>query len=231
MSYDHPDSSFRPHHMPDATDEYVAWIDLMGTKIVTSNVSPRIASVNICKLYDAAIRAELGPKVKGYPMGDGMFLTSPDGDALYSKIEQIFSDIATEIVKRNRHDRDFELLYMPVLKGVITQGEVYHGSDIEGSVLNGHDFMNNLVFGKPLVSAIEMEVKTPPFGLTFHESASPTSERKAYQWWSKDSTSRDLWEVLEEYYTICMEYSKKIGYSVEKIKEHRERAKWYLRET
>lgn len=137
--------------MPDAKKEYVAWIDIMGTRKISLNLSGKISAVKIFKLYDAVIQSQPDSKTKGYPMGDGMFLTSPDGDLLLSDIEDIYTCLAHEIVDRYRHDPDFEVIYMPILKGIISHGEVYHGTEIKNASLNSHNFAENIVLGRPLI--------------------------------------------------------------------------------
>ena len=93
--------------MPSPVNEYVAWVDVMGTK---SSMSRSIAETAnfIFKLHIAAISAAAVnvANVRLYPVMDGVYATAADQPAMLSFLRGLFHAIAVEF---NQTDEPFSL--------------------------------------------------------------------------------------------------------------------------
>lgn len=227
---------------PETQNEYVCWIDIMGTK------SKMEHSVNTCGIFmlkfHAAILEAIQKKkcaINVYPVMDGVYITSKSVNDLQTAMFHIFSELGNLFLSENDFHHQF------LVKASIAYGPVIHGKDIDNSVnanlAADESYKNSLLIGLPMIQAITGEQKAPPFGVFIHESARtfhPDGENplffKWWKWflhdpstWNKDSTKR-LAKKAQQYFDNCDKQSIVLEYSSDRIKAHKQAAKEYFME-
>lgn len=234
------------------TNEYVCWIDIMGTqnKMFTSM---KQCAIFIFKLHIAvleAIKNEGAGKGKGdvitYPVMDGVYLTSKKRNTLLRVVNKIFSAMATMFLE----EKKFYNLYL--IKGAIAYGPVYHGKDVQNgasNILNSNEkyqssikeYQNSILIGMPMVQAFLGEKSAPPFGLFVDETArafcDPTEHFITSKWYRWDKTSascfpknrvKDFIDKVNKYFDQCEKIALSIDYPIHKIQEHKEAFNMYF---
>lgn len=226
--------------MPLAHNEYVCWLDIMGTKSSMEN------SVNTCAIFmlkfHAAILEAIDKKkcnISTYPVMDGVYLTSKSRLDLEDTLFYVFSELGSLFIKEQNIHHKF------LVKASIAYGPVIHGKEIKDSVNNAlaknKSYKNSLLLGLPMIQAITGEQKAPPFGIFVNESArtfSPEGEEPFnVKWWKwflrKDSNwaqakTTDLSQKVKEYFEGCEKQSLALDYPEDRIKAHKEAAKEYF---
>lgn len=155
---------------PETQNEYVCWIDIMGTK------SKMEHSVNTCGIFmlkfHAAILEAIQKKkcaINVYPVMDGVYITSKSVNDLQTAMFHIFSELGNLFLSENDFHHQF------LVKASIAYGPVIHGKDIDNSVnanlAADESYKNSLLIGLPMIQAITGEQKAPSFGVFIHESA------------------------------------------------------------
>ena len=231
---------FDSTEMPQPSEKYVCWMDIMGTGTIMPR-SLETSTIFIFKLHVAALEANDENQVHLYPMMDGVYAVSDSKDILLDFLERVFSSMSKDI--KNNINVDY---YKYVVKASIAFGPVVHGKDIpeEASDSLESDYKDSILLGMPMVQAYQSEQNAPPFGVYIHESArafAPDSEKPFnHYWWEwfhphgKDYDFHELAEHLcqnlKSYYDWCEQNNNKIGYDLDKIKTHRKLCEEYLPE-
>jgi len=231
---------FNSREMPNPSEKYVCWMDIMGT----GSIMPRsleTSSIFIFKLHVAALEASESEEIHLYPMMDGVYAVSNSKQTLLTFLEKVFSAMAVDI-KENINEEHYKY----VVKASIAFGPVVHGEDIpsEASNVLEPNYNGSILLGMPMVQAYQSEQEAPPFGVYIHESArafAPDSEAPFnHYWWEwfhphgKDydfhELAENLCQNLKSYYDWCEKNHNKIGYQIKKIKSHRDLCEEYLPE-
>lgn len=222
---------FDASKLPDLKNEYVCWLDVMGTRSIMSSSLKRSANF-ICKLHIAALDSK-HDDLRIYPLLDGAYITSEDQKPLLDFLEAVFYRIAEDFLAQEEHFHKF------VIKAAVAYGPILHGADISDQVsreLNNHqEHRNALLLGIPVIQAYQSERKAPPFGIFVHESArsfAPADDKPLphvwWKWFRQDNNSKRLYEAMTNYYAWCRKNSHTLLYEQDRLKEHEEMAKEYL---
>ncbi len=173
-----------------ADNQYVAWIDLMG--------SGHIMSVSIAKSANFLARLHMAAKIAvddspdpvvTCPINDGIFLISRSKRAIMSVVRQVVFVLSGYFVSTPRPQDKF------LLRGAIAYGPVYSGDDLNRGLSKtkaekyGPAF-KSVQFGPAIIQAFRHEAEAPPYGIAIHESArsfSPVGElpfrETHWLWW------------------------------------------------
>ncbi|VUX16807.1 Uncharacterised protein [Faecalibacterium prausnitzii] len=229
---------------PDAQNEYVCWIDIMGTKRQMEH------SVNTCGIFmtkfHAAILEAVQEKgftkdraIETYPVMDGVYITSKTRKNLEIALVHIFSGLG----RLFNSTTDFHHQFL--VKAAIAYGPVIHGEDIgdvvNRAIANNPSYKNSLLIGLPMIQAITGEQNAPPFGVFIHESARtfhPKDEEAfSFKWWKwflydkttwSQKQTQELRKAIMAYFKSCKEQSLVLDYPVERIAIHQEATKEYF---
>lgn len=222
-------------------DMYVAWVDLMGTKQITSRSSAE-AAIKTFKFHQAAKWAyeAVGgddADVEVTPMIDGVYVFCEDQVCLIKYLHNLYGLLAKSAIEEDEHQ------FVLAIKGAVAYGPVVMGTNVDGIVsLADTDHERLTATGLPLVQAFESEGKAPPFGVYVHESArafAPDGDEPFnFVWneWFRSSTDEfdrpdlaaDLRERLVEYFDYCEANSRRLDYGEDRIAEHRAQVEEYL---
>ena len=143
---------------PETQNEYVCWIDIMGTK------SKMEHSVNTCGIFmlkfHAAILEAIQKKkcaINVYPVMDGVYITSKSVNDLQTAMFHIFSELGNLFLSENDFHHQF------LVKASIAYGPVIHGKDIDNSVnanlAADESYKNSLLIGLPMIQALRENKK------------------------------------------------------------------------
>lgn len=224
---------FNANELSDPSNEYVAWIDVMGIKSAMES-SIKISANFIYKLHIAAIEAP-SDNIKIYPIMDGFYCSSPNQGDMEKFLKDIYLKLANLFNEENKNSFRF------IIKGAIAKGDVYHGCNLDYKAAftlgDNKEYRDKIMLGLPMIQAHPGEVEAPPFGLFVDESAqslvSPDAKYPFDMWW-KWFTKEDadlianLASSLETYYAWCMGQSHEISYPRNRIRIHRGMAKLYF---
>lgn len=87
--------------IPPASNEYVCWLDIMGTKNKMEN-SVMTCAIFIFKLHSAVLEAiEKGCQIKTYPVMDGVYFTSEHKKDMEKALSYIFHSLGHCLLKKN----------------------------------------------------------------------------------------------------------------------------------
>ena len=224
---------FDADRLPEPSNEYVAWVDIMGMSISMSR-SFKASANFVFKLHVAALQASK-QNVILYPVMDGFYASSANQDSILTFLGDVFQRVAQEFNGESKLEHRF------IIKGAVAFGPVVHGKSIprEASRImdDNAQYRDNVLLGLPMVQANTTEKWAPPFGIFVHESArtfSPDGEKPlSYIWWKwrdpKDSeTWNKLGEELQCYYKWCTSGGGGSGYDPARISAHQNLARQYF---
>jgi hypothetical protein len=221
--------------LPKPTNEYVAWIDVMGTQSVMSRSLP-IAANFIFKLHAAALKAQT-EHAHLYPVMDGFYVSSPDQKVILDFLRAVFSEVAETIVAEKSNWHRY------IVRGALAFGPITHGSDVPKSASAsfgtdlGVQYKRSLLLGMPVVQSYLGEKNAPPLGLFVHESARAFAPKGAEPlhdvWWrwcntNTQATWKKLPKALDDYFEWCRNHARSILYDINKIDAHAELVRQYF---
>jgi hypothetical protein len=213
-------------NLPNPIKQYVAWIDIMGTKSFykKTSKSPMLYILKLHACAEAAIRTKNG--LTYYPVADGLFLTHNERAPLLTAVKEIFQGIALDVINTHKVE------YRYMIRAGLAFGEINHGSDItleEEQLPLNNELKRSLVFGKALVDATEAEKGQPPFSVTIYDSISnsePLSvsglEYEYYAWFNDGFDKKEEFkDAILEYYIWIKKHDYWVnGYDETKMKQH-----------
>ena len=227
---------FNAGYLPIPTNNYVAWVDVMGVRSIMSR-SVAITANFVFKLHVTAIEApQTG--IKLYPVMDGLYAVSNSQKPMLAFLDNVLSRLADLFVSTPQMHHRF------IVKGALAFGPTIHGCDVlpeafasvnEGQI---HDYNNCVLLGMPMVQAYESEMKAPPFGLYVHESARafapPNEEPIRFAWWhwfryKYHDLAVELDSALDKYFEWCTSVAGAIEYDKAHAEHHKEMARQYFR--
>lgn len=218
---------FNDADFPNMENEYVLWVDIMGTKNNMSG-SVRTSSIFICKLHVAIMEAK-NKNLHVYPMMDGAYVTAKEENDMSKFIKKLFNSLSDTLIEE---ENDFHRF---LIKGSLAYGPVIHGNKIPNSCSNciekNRDYANSILLGIPMIQANEGEKNAPPFGIYCDESARVASQEFAHRWykWFSKTKAPKVSRAVQSYFDYSKEHYYEIDYPIEKISEHEEKAKQYFR--
>jgi hypothetical protein len=231
-----PSPYFDASVLPNPTNEYVAWVDLMGVQSAMSR-SLNIAANFVFKLHVAALQAPHPAGISLYPVMDGLYVASSNQLLMFEFLRSVFVDVAQSFVEAEQH------WYRFVIRGALAFGPVVHGAAVPPAASHalktavGGPYKNAILLGMPMVQAHLFEKNAPPFGLFVHESARAFAPEGAtplhHVWWKwGNPTNEKTWKAvpstLTAYFQWCCDNADFILYNRERIKVHDELARQYF---
>lgn len=212
---------FNADKLPNATEAYVCWIDVMGMGPTMSR-STKTAANFIFKLHTAVVNSQTDG-VKLFPVMDGVYATSNDKDEILSFLISVFGDLAEEFIYEENNPYRF------IPKGAVAYGPVIDGGNVGSGasrdLADEEEYKSSILLGIPVIQAFKSEDSAPPFGVHVHESArtfsSDDDDPMPYVWWDwfiNLDLDGNLEDELMSYYEWCESNSNKISYPSEKNK-------------
>ncbi len=179
------------------SNEYVCWLDIMGTKSSMSESFEKSANF-IIRFHAAVLKAAVSQKVRVYPVMDGVYVAVEKLDDMRVSIDKIMTCLA-EVFLSDTNNHRF------VVKGALAKGTIQHGreilSEVSPDMARRPGYIKNLLFGMPIIQAFNSEKQAPPFGIYIHESARTVGGLQGrYYYWRRDealSTNEDLHSDLK----------------------------------
>lgn len=203
-------------------DEFVCWIDMMGTQKMMSESLQK--ATNHLFRFHSCILAALGKNksVKYYPLMDGIFLTCKDNKTLFNVINKIFKHVSDIFVSEEVLSKCF------IIRGSISYGKVYHGINISEDICKklstNNDYKKTLMVGMPITQAYISERYAPPFGLYIHESARIYKglQGRYYKWFGDYEGAVELKNKICNYFEFCGKFRKYLELEQDKINEYKQ---------
>jgi hypothetical protein len=224
---------FNADHLSAQINEYVAWVDVMGTQASMSRSLSATANF-IFKLHAAALQAPHA-NMTLYPVMDGIYAAAASQADMVAFLRSVFQEVAHEFNDQPNN------MYRFVARGALAFGPVVHGRDLPQAASNtlaaNPAYRDQILLGIPMVQAHLSEASAPPFGVAVHESArafAPTGSQPLHAIWWKWATQANqaVWDALgghlENYFQWYAARSAALGYPADRIKAHREMAQQYF---
>jgi hypothetical protein len=161
---------FNAKALPAPTNEYVAWVDVMGVQSAMSR-SLNITANFVFKLHTAALQAPNTAGLRLYPVMDGLYIASSNQAAILDFLRSVFSAIAETFINETENMHRF------IVRGALAFGPVIHGANVKSSAAKvfgtpaGGNYKDAILLGMPMVQSHLAEKDAPPFGIFVHESA------------------------------------------------------------
>jgi hypothetical protein len=227
---------FNESLMLSPTNEYVCWVDVMGSQSVMLR-SLSIASNFLMKLHVSALRASRQFSVYLYPVIDGIYVCSQTKVPLLNFVNRVYSALAQDFI----HQKD--PLHRFVIRSGLAFGPVARGT---GALQCSYDLSYNrnyakqILFGPPLTQAYQVEKQSAPFGVALHESTrsfAPNGEVLSgtyWKWWKLYNQNGDdliaslLFKSLKAHYDWCLKHTVALSYEKADIERHRALAEEYF---
>jgi hypothetical protein len=238
---------FDSRQLPQATPEYVVWLDVMGIGPTMGRSVDQAANF-IFKFHVAACQ-NTKPLMHLYPVMDGLYATSPDQDEMLDFLAEVFDACAGEFLATPQ--ADFQHRFLP--RGALSFGPTIHGSALSpnatqpgwGPVISfssNVQYKASILIGLPMILAHGTEKLAPPFGLYVHESARsfcpPKCQPIHFRWWKwgmrtiaghAPANWTGLSVEVADYFQRCHDNSYAIEYDECRIATHKEMAAQYFR--
>ena len=226
-------SYFDSSKMGKPSYEYVAWIDLMGTRETMQETIDKSANF-IFKFHATALTClPSTTKIVLYPVMDGIYVTSTSKNPFIDYLCNIFFECSKDFCTA-----DVRFCYL--IKGAIAFGPIYHGKNVPAEanyVFSKYEnYKNSLLLGLPMIQAFLGEKSAPPFGLYIDESArsfAPSSQtplgNRWYRWdKNKLLQSKGLGDItkfkhkMNQYFDYMEKHHIQNNYPLSDIAKHRE---------
>lgn len=217
---------FNVNGVKEPQNEYVCWIDIMGTREAMKTDIRRCANF-IFKMHASVLDScANNPSVSLYPVMDGIYITSPSKNEIMNCVCKIFSSCIYDFLMEK------EERYCYLIKGSLAYGPIYHGKDISEECnhifKNNKEYKNSLLLGLPMIQAFMGEKFAPPFGIYIDESArmfAPENQTpfscKWYRWdINQKISSQEIIERMSNYFLYVCKHSIQLNYPLEDLKRH-----------
>ena len=223
---------FNAGHLPQPSQEFVAWVDVMGIQVSMSRSLAKSANF-IFKLHTAALQAP-NQNVKMYPVMDGFYASAANQKDILDFLNSVMGAIANVFINEASMEHRF------LAKGALAFGPLIHGNAIPNAAspaLHGNQqYRDSLLLGMPMVQANTCERLAPPFGIYVHESArtfSPPGDKPInFIWWKWRNPNDPVWgqlrTALDNYFDWCEKRAGAIEYELSRIDAHRTMARQYV---
>lgn len=225
--------------IPNAKNEYICWLDIMGTKEKMGN-SVRTCAIFILKLHTAVLESvDKGYDINVYPVMDGVYITSLVKEDMEKTLFHIFSSLGKMFYTEEDINHKF------LVKASVAFGPIIHGKDINNSIndqfAGNQEYKKSLLLGLPMIQAYEGEKEAAPFGVFIHESARAFYPDGGtpfiFKWWKWFKTGKHGWNKgdtvklkknIKDYFTECEKKSISLNYPIERIEMHKSTAEEYF---
>lgn len=223
---------FDERRMLPTTNEYVCWIDVMGSQSIMLR-SLRISSNFLMKLHVAALNASETPTctVGLYPIIDGIYVCSPSQSHILNFLKRVYSALAVTFILETDPFHRFQirsgLAYGPVVKG---EGTLNCANELR----DNPDHTRRILLGPPLTQAYQIEKQSAPFGVALHESVRTFAPPRGvvmfgtyWKWWKlhlqpdDDTLASELFISLKSHYEWCLRHTVALSYDKVDIERHK----------
>lgn len=234
------DVYFDAKKLPRVRNEYVAFVDIMGTR-THMNVSVKQTANFIFKLHSAiisALRQKPYHNVFVYPVMDGAYITSVYKENMINILLRVYRSLSDTFLNEN----DWSHLYL--IRGAVAYGEVIHGHNVPYEASKAFEmnlgYKDNILLGSAMIAAYDGEEKAAPFGVYLDKSAYRGRTAKggsfAFDWKWFDDTSLKIEKIiplaLSDKIQTYLESMKiddhPLHYPIEKIEKHQQLTKEYF---
>jgi hypothetical protein len=193
------DLRFSSEQIGEASNCYVAWLDLMGAGHIMGTSVHKSANF-LVRLHMAVETARMksGYQLRTLPINDGIFIISSNKGELMTVVRWTMVLLSARFIGTPRpHDRC-------LMKGAIAFGPVYSGGELRPGISNKKlrerpDYLERVWFGPPIIQAYKSESSAPPYGIAIHESARAfsTDGNRPFQmthwlWWQDNVESKPV---------------------------------------
>lgn len=230
---------FNSELLPEAEQEYVAWVDVMGIGPAMGRSVTGAANF-IFKLHAVAAKNHV-EGITLYPIMDGFYVATADQKAMQTFLKNVYTECAKEFLSEKKKPQ-----HRFIIRGALAYGPVIHGISVGDDVFTkqgaGNPFgqmnmyKNSIMMGMPMVQAHTHEAKAPPFGLYIHESARTFAPLGAkpmnHVWWKWSNNSSPTWRelrsLLAAHFKWCISNSLSLEYDSERIAAHKNMSEQYM---
>jgi len=231
---------FDASYLPEPSNEYVCWMDIMGTQIKMSNSLKTCANF-IFKLHSSVIQNKK-EGIRLYPVMDGVYITSSSQREITSLLTNVFYDLTTMFIEET------EIMHKFFIKASLAYGPIIHGNALPDKAnyefKKHQEYKNSILLGLPMVQAFKNESLAPPFGVFVDESARafcPEKEQPmSLKWWQwfryipekkpgeKNEFARTLYKKMEDYFKWAKENTYFLDYDISRIEIHNKMAQQFF---
>lgn len=228
-------------YLPQPTNSYVVWVDIMGISTLLVNNIQRAANfiMKFQSIVDQTYKQSVVPttcELHVYPTMDGVYITSTTQAELIKLLNNIYFQVAQLFLweaKKPQHPHKHQF----IIRGAIAYGPVIHGIKIGEKCCSSltDDVKKKIVLGPPISQAYVSERLAPPFGIYIHESArafAPKHTSKVllgpYFYWSFHNIRHDMIYYTIGYFKYCKKYYNYLQLNPEKIEHYIELTKEYF---
>lgn len=234
------DVFFNERKLPKSKKEYVAFIDIMGTRTHMKK-SVRETANFIFKLHSAIISAWREKPYKNvfvYPVMDGAYITTSNKRDMINILVRIYRSLSLNYLSETK------LAFLYLVRGAVAYGDVVHGHNIPYEASKAFEmnlgYKDNLLLGSAMIAAYDGEGKAAPFGIYIDDSAikHPGNESGAFRadwkWFNdgslkiEDTLPQRLSEMIQDHLDSMSDKKHPLHYSEEKIYAHKELVKEYF---
>ena len=230
---------FDSKHLHEPENNYVCWLDVMGTANQMLRSLP-IGANFIYKLHSAVLESheETGVPdgVRLYPVMDGVYITTQRKEPLQAILNQALCRLAITFLNEPKRFHRF------LVRGAIAFGPVYHGIDLNPEttdVMPRHKRVrDSILMGLPMAQAYTAEHDAPPFGIAVDASArafAPHPDKPfRFIWhdWFRHSQppidSTEMLNQLKDYFDWQDTHCNVTGYHKDRIAHHRSLAREFF---
>lgn len=222
---------FDQSRMAVTANQYVAWLDVMGTASTLQRSLPQAANF-VCKLHSSCLNHLPAHGVAYYPMNDGAYLVGA-----LDPILQTLRDVMIETAGVFLAEQDGLKRYM--IRGAIAFGDVVHGS----SAINGLHaqqaqpvMVERVLLGLPTASAYKGESNAAPFGIFLDQTARNSAQTQFpfFKWWLpyrsafRSHRKSALLNQIEAHLDWCLLHPIQSQYRPDRAELHRTLAREYF---
>lgn len=221
---------FNEQKMPSAHNEYVLWIDIMGTKNKMME-SVRTSAIFMYKLH-VTILENSTEDIVLYPIMDGVYVTSKNQKTIKLFMIKVFSSLGKDFFSQENISFRF------LVKGALAYGPIIHGEEVSPDASrifkDKIQYKNSILIGLPMIQAFNSEKLAPPFGVYVHESArafAPEGESPfVHKWWKWFLEDQRIWnkekseklnKCINEYFDHAKQQTITLDYPLDKIDIHK----------
>ena len=235
------DVYFNEKKLPRARNEYVAFVDIMGTRTHMKK-SVRETANFIFKFHSAVISAYREKAYKNvfvYPVMDGVYITAGSKEDITNILVRVYRNLSQLFLKEN----DFSYLYL--IRGSVAYGEIIHGHNVPYEASKAFEsnigYKDQILLGSAMILAYDGEGKAAPFGVYVDDSAIKHEIGKygafseKWKWFTDVSLKieENLPALMSDKIQMYLESMKNpdhpLHYPNERIENHKQLAKEYFR--
>lgn len=234
------DVYFDARKLPRPRNEYVAFVDLMGTR-THMKISVEETANYIYKLHSAIIQAWREKPYKNvfvYPVMDGAYITAANKENIENIVVRIFRSLSEIFLS----EKNYRFLFL--VRCAIAYGEVIHGHNVPYNASKAFEmsigYKDNILLGRAMIAAYDGEGKASPFGVFLDESSIKHKDgrygafQENWKWYSSsvlkidEDVPHSLSEKITDYLMQMKDENHPLHYPIDRIEEHIGNARQYF---